>query len=66
MCRSDFLVQTGKTTPIRRTAVRETGVSWHHGGLIEGPHEIPHISQHYRIEGFKGGPQLGPHCAERR
>ena len=23
-------------------------------------------SQHYRLEGHKGGPQLGPHYAERR
>ena len=33
-----FLVfhQTGKTTTIRRTAVREAGVSRGHGGSIEG------------------------------
>ena len=27
--------QTEETTPIRRTAVRETGLSRHHGDLIE-------------------------------
>jgi len=32
-------VQTGKTTAIRRTAVRETIVSRYHGGSIEGPPE---------------------------
>ena len=40
-----------KTTAIRLTAVRETG--------IMGPHlralpETPRTSQHYRIQGFKG------------
>ena len=34
-------------------AVRETGVSRHHGGPIEGPPETPRTSQHYRIEGIK-------------
>ena len=30
-------------------------------------HLIPVLpSQHYRIEGFMGGPQLGPHYDERR
>ena len=31
--------QAGKTTAIRRTAVREASVSRHHGGPIEGPPE---------------------------
>ena len=34
---------TGKTTMIRRTAVRETRVSRQHGGPIEGPPEISPI-----------------------
>ena len=28
---------SGKTSPIRFIAVRETGVLWHHGGPIKGP-----------------------------
>ena len=40
-----FLTQT--------LAVRETSVSRHHGGPIEGPSETPHTSQHYHIEGIK-------------
>ena len=50
----------GKTTPIRRIAVRETGVSRHHEGLIEGPPETPQTSEHYRIEGFKGALNWAP------
>ena len=41
-----------KTTAIRRAAVRETSVSRHHGGPIEGPPETPRTSQHYHIEGI--------------
>ena len=44
-----------KTLAIRRAAVRETSVSRHHGGPIEGPPETPRISLYYRINGFKGG-----------
>ena len=37
---------------------------------IMGPNwgcfETPRILHHYGIEGFQGGPQLGPHFAERR
>ena len=44
----------------------ETGVCRHHGDRIEGIPETLGISQHYRIEVFKGGPSLGPHYAERR
>ena len=33
-----------KTTAIRRTTVRETSVSRHHGGTIEGPPETPRTS----------------------
>ena len=36
------------------SAVRETSVSLHHGGPIEGPPETPRTSQHYRVEGIKG------------
>ena len=31
-----------------------------------GPFELLESSQHYCIEGFKSGPQLSPHCVERR
>ena len=42
--RSDFLgnyfpTRLEKTTTIRCIAVRETGVPWHHGGLIDAPPE---------------------------
>ena len=50
---------TPKTTAIRRAAVRETGVSRYQGGPIEGPPETSRTSQHYRIEGIKGVPDLG-------
>ena len=53
-----------KKTAIRR--IREIGVSRRHGDLIEGPTETPRTSQHYSIERFKGGLQLGSHYAERR
>ena len=45
-----FVCKTGKTTAIRPAAARETGVFQHHGDPIEGPLEIIHTSQHYRIE----------------
>ena len=35
--RSCICARTKKKTPIRRAAVRETGVGRHHGGSIEGP-----------------------------
>ena len=50
---------TGNATPMRRIAVRETGVSRHHGGQLEPP-EITRTSQHYCIERFSGDPQLWP------
>ena len=46
-------------------AVRETDVCQHHGDLINSSSETPRISQHYCIEGFKGGPQLDTNYAER-
>ena len=42
-------------------AVRETGVSRHHGGTIESPPETSRTSQHNRIEGIKGVPNLRGH-----
>ena len=49
-------ILTGKTTAIRRKAVRETGISRHRGGLIEGRPQTPRtITELYRFEGFKGG-----------
>ena len=62
-----FLHWSGETLPIRGVAVRETGSSRHHGGPIEGPLKPPPISTsgYYRTKGFKGGPQLDLHYAER-
>ena len=37
----------------RLIAVRETGVSRHHGGSIEGPPETPRTSQHYHFKEMK-------------
>ena len=45
-------IQFGKTSAVRRIAFRETDASRHHGGTVEGTLEP---TQHYRIEGFKGG-----------
>ena len=46
--------ETGQSTTIRRTAVREIGVSRHHWDIIEGPPETPLASLNYGIEGLKG------------
>ena len=46
-----------KFSQCKKTA-RETGVSRHQGGPIEGPPETPRTSQHYRIERIKGVPDL--------
>ena len=35
---------------LKTIAVRETGVSRHHGYPIEGPPETPRTSQHYHID----------------
>ena len=40
LCAIKFF-QIGKTTAIRRIAHRETSISRHHKGLIEGPSETP-------------------------
>ena len=51
----------------RRAAVRETSVSL--GKIrdqLRTPHDTPRTSQHYRIEGLKGRPQLVPYYAETR
>ena len=53
---SNYANRQKKNTMIRRTAVRETSVSRHHEGSIEGSG----ISEHYGIEGFKGGLNLIP------
>ena len=46
---------------IRRMAVRENSVSWHHGSSNEGPTETPpYIRKHYRIEEFYEGPWIVP------
>ena len=44
----------GKTTAIKLASL---GIM---GGKINGPPDTPRTSQHYRIEGFKGGAQLAP------
>ena len=46
--------ETGKATAIRCIAVRETSVSGHPWGPIEGSIETNRTSQHNRDEGFKG------------
>ena len=50
---------------IRPTAVRETSVSRCQGDPIESHLKAAGTLHHYRIEGFKVGPQW-PHDAERR
>ena len=45
-----FLSVDRKTATDRLIAVRETGVSRHQGGPIEGPPETPRTSQHYPIK----------------
>ena len=47
-----FLSVDRKTATDRLIAVRETGVSQHQGGPIEGPPETTRTSQHYRIAGI--------------
>ena len=48
-----------------RTAVREAGLSRHHGSLIERPLKLGTSRRRYSIKGYKGGPQLAAHYAER-
>ena len=57
--------QTGKTTAMRRAAVRGNGVSRHHGTQLRVPLKTLGPSQHYSIGMFKRGLQLGPNYAER-
>ena len=47
-------------TAIRRTAVRETGISRDHECLIKSLLERRVASRHYGIKGFKGVTQLEP------
>ena len=51
---------------IRLTAIRETDVLPHHGGLIENRLKLLIQLQHYGIVGFKGGHQLGLYYAIRQ
>ena len=46
-----WLYQTGNSTAIKRTAVREPHASWDH---MDTP-KTPWTSRHYGIAGFKGG-----------
>ena len=48
------------------SAVRETALSRHNGGLIEGPLIPPNITVLWWPDRFQGDPQLGSHDAERR
>ena len=58
--REKIFSQTWKTTAIRRTAVREiASLSASRGH----PWNLPYITALYRIEGFKGGPQLPRHAS---
>ena len=55
--------QTGKTTAIRRIAVRETSVSRHNGGPING---LSQNDSALMYDGLHGGSKLLPHDPERR
>ena len=53
--------QTGKTTPIMRTDVRETDVSRRDGNPIEGPENHKHHPSNITtLQEFKGGLQSFP------
>ena len=59
--------QPGNTAPIRRAAVRETGVSpGIMGDQLKAPLKSLGPSQHCRIAGFEGGLIWVPHYAKRR
>ena len=63
----EFIIpRPGKTTAIRRIAVRETGVFRPPGGPIEDTPETTRTSQHYCLEGFQGAMNLAPQDIERR
>ena len=53
-----------KTAAIRRTAVRQTGVSRHYEGPVEVSPETSRTSQHYRIEGLMGAYNWPSLCRE--
>ena len=55
---TSFLSVDRKTATDRLIAVRETSVSRHHAGPIEGHPETLRTSQHYHIEGIKGVKEL--------
>ena len=48
------------------SAVQETGVYRHNGGLIKGPHYTPQYDSDVNIRGVSGGPELSLYDAERR
>ena len=50
------------TITVRRTAVRKTVVSQHHGVKLRVVPEILRTTQQYVIEGFKGGPHYVKRC----
>ena len=55
-----FTKRSGKPAAISHRAVREIGVSRHHRALIEAHSKAPSTSQHYYVEGFKGGLMWSP------
>ena len=48
------------------SCLKAAAVSRMHGVPIQGPLKTPRTSQYYRIEEFKGDPELVPHYVERR
>ena len=65
MAINGLITHAGKTTLIMRIAVRESSVSWHRGGPIEGQPATPHTSQHYRIWRYEEGASISlPSCRE--
>ena len=57
--------QSGKTTTIRRIAVRETGIWQHHAAQFRDPLKPLAPSLHYRIQGVERGLLIGsPLCLE--
>ena len=51
---------------MRRKTIWEAGASQHHRDSVEDPAETPRTSQYDDINGFEGGPQLGPKYADNR
>ena len=64
--RKVFPRQAAKKIPIRRVAIRETGISRHHEkAQIRTLAETYRTSQHYRIKRFKVNPNRAPIMSDR-